>query len=176
MFVQKTIDISLIGLIDLIDLIDVIEETRQSRMFGPQSAILPLWHESRRPKTKLTRCKVHDRMTPGRLHHTSLGVRWRDWHVSSLGRLAARSILRHSVNNIAQMLRVPGSKTKILQVLHLLAVFGLCVLRDTLGARRISRFCTANTAFLAVLWGSILWNAVALGVFWGSILWNTVCT
>ena len=79
------------------------------------------------------------------------------------------------------MLRVPGSKVKyfrekVLQVLHVLAVFDLCVLRDTLSTRSISRLRTANTASLAVFWGSILWNSAVLEVFWGSIFWNTVCT
>ena len=79
------------------------------------------------------------------------------------------------------MLRVPGSEVKyfrekILQVLHVLAVFGLCVLRDTAGTRSVSRFCTANTAILDVFCDSILWNTAVLEVFWGSILWNTVST
>ena len=78
------------------------------------------------------------------------------------------------------MLRVPGSKyfrDKMLQGLHVLAVFGLCVVRDTAGTRSFSIFCTtAKTAILAVFRGSILWNTAVLEAFWGSILWNTVST
>ena len=59
------------------------------------------------------------------------------------------------------MLRVPGSKVvyfreKILQVLQILAVFGLRVLLVTVSTRSISRLCSANTAILAVFGGSIL--------------------
>ena len=65
---------------------------------------------------------------------------------------------------------------RILQVLHVLAAFGLCVLRDSASTRSISRLCTANTAILPYsqyFLGSILWNTAILQVFWGSILWNT---
>ena len=67
-------------------------------------------------------------------------------------------------------------REKILQVLLVLAVFGLCVMRDTASTRSISIFCTANTAILAVFGGSILWNTAVLEVYWGLILWNTLCT
>ena len=70
------------------------------------------------------------------------------------------------------MPRLSGSKVKyfrekILQVLHVLAVFGLCVLRDTASTRSISRVYTANTAILAVFRGSILWNIAVLGSILG---------
>ena len=60
---------------------------------------------------------------------------------------------------VSQMLRVPGSKVKsirdrILQVLRVLAVFGLHVLRDTARTRSISRFCTADTANTPSILGS----------------------
>ena len=62
-------------------------------------------------------------------------------------------------------------REKILQVLHVLAVFGLCVLRDTASTRSISRFRrTANTAILAVFWGSILWNTAVVEVFKDPVL------
>ena len=67
------------------------------------------------------------------------------------------------------MLRVAGNTCKckvfsreILQVLHVLAVFGLCVLRDTASIRSISRSCTANTPRRAEFWGPILWNTAVL--------------
>ena len=79
------------------------------------------------------------------------------------------------------MLRASGSEVKhfrgkIHQIIHVIAVFGLCVLRVTAGTRSISRFFTAHTAILAVFRSSILWSTAALGVLWGWILRNTVCT
>ena len=55
------------------------------------------------------------------------------------------------IDNVPQMLRIPGSEVKyfrekILQVLHVLAVFGLCVLRDTASTRSISGLNTLDTA------------------------------
>ena len=81
--------------------------------------------------------------------------------------------------NPPQILRVPGSnvtyfREKILWVLRELAVFRFCALRDTASTRSISRFCTTNTAILAVFRGSIMWNNAVLRVFGRSIPWNTV--
>ena len=49
-----------------------------------------------------------------------------------------------------EYLGVKYFREKILEVLEVLAVFGLRVLRDTVSNRSISRFCTANTAKLTV--------------------------
>ena len=86
------------------------------------------------------------------------------------------------------MLLVPGSKItyfskKIFQVLHVLVVFGTCVLRDTIALPYTQHL---------VCWGSIPWilwtgtllyleylgvrysgMLLYLGVFWRSILWDT---
>ena len=61
-------------------------------------------------------------------------------------------------SSIPQMFRVPGSKVKysqekILQVLHVLAVFGLCVLRDTASTRSISGLNTLDTACTSSIFG-----------------------
>ena len=77
------------------------------------------------------------------------------------------------------MLRVPGSRVfreKILQVLHVLAVFGLCALRDAASTRSVSMFCTANTAMLAVFRGSILlWNTAVHLEYFG-VRYSGSCT
>ena len=73
------------------------------------------------------------------------------------------------------MLRVLWSKVrsigdKILEVLRVLAVFGLHVLRNTARTRIISIFCTADTAILGVFRGPILRVLLALAVFGPSVL------
>ena len=78
--------------------------------------------------------------------------------------------MRTIQHRCSQYLGVKYFREKALQVLRVLAVFGLDVPRDTASTRCISRFCTTDTAILSVCRGSIVWNTAVLQVCHGSVL------